>query len=88
MHTRCPILNFALSAFFSLQVITTYALQKRLQNVSITVSAQEPGYVKTELARGWSDKGVLSFINKIGYNSMSHVFCWINCKEMLGRCDI
>ena len=54
------------------QVLTTYAIQKRLQNVSITVSAQEPGYVKTELARGFSDKGVISFINKIGYNCTSH----------------
>ncbi len=49
--------------------MTTFALQRRLQGVSITVSAQEPGYVKTELNRGWSDKSILSLFNNIGYAS-------------------
>ena len=50
--------------------MTNYALQRRLQNVSVTVSAQEPGYVRTELSRGWSDKSILSLFNNIGYASM------------------
>lgn len=57
--------------WFSSQVMTTFSLQRRLQNVSITVSAQEPGYVKTELNRGWRDKSALSIFNDIGYASGS-----------------
>ncbi|XP_064399277.1 retinol dehydrogenase 12-like isoform X2 [Halichondria panicea] len=45
-------------------VMTTFALQRRLQDVNITVSAQHPGLVKTELSRGTSDKVVMTALFK------------------------
>ena len=36
-----------ISLSLSLQVMTSFALQRRLQNVSVTVSSAEPGYVNT-----------------------------------------
>ncbi|XP_064396428.1 uncharacterized protein LOC135343355 [Halichondria panicea] len=46
-------------------VMTTFALQRRLQNVSITVSAQHPGLVATEIKRGYSDHRFLSSVASV-----------------------
>ena len=53
----CLFLSLSLSLppslpFSLLQVMTSFALQRRLQNVSITVSSAEPGYVSITIRGG------------------------------------
>ncbi|XP_064396433.1 retinol dehydrogenase 12-like [Halichondria panicea] len=46
-------------------VMTIIALQRRLQNMSVTVSAQHPGLVATEIERGYSDCRFISFLGSV-----------------------
>ena len=64
-----------------LQIMTAFALQRRLQNSGITVSSLHPGLVRSEVYRGLAgDSKALLWLGKvISGETFLHLVAAVNC---------